>query len=79
VHSEPLKLTRKEFEILKVFLQNPGKALSRDEIISTAWGGDLSIVSRVVDVHVGHLRQKLGEAGETIETVSQVGFKWRKA
>jgi len=79
VRATPLKLTRKEFEILKVFLQNPGKALTRDEIISTAWGGDLSIVSRVVDVHVGHLRQKLGDAGDAIETVPQVGFKWRKA
>lgn len=75
---QPLKLTRKEFEILKVFLQNPGKALSREEIINTAWGGDLSIVQRVVDVHVGHLRQKLADQGELIETIPQVGFKWKK-
>jgi DNA-binding response OmpR family regulator len=75
---EETKLTRREFEILKVFMQHPGQALSREAIIQEAWGGDLSIVQRVVDVHVGHLRRKLGEAAAKIETVPQVGFRFKK-
>lgn len=72
---KPLVLTLREFDILKVFLSNPGKALTREEVIKQAWGPHTSIVQKVVDVHVGHLRGKLGVDGKRIETVPQVGYK----
>jgi two-component system alkaline phosphatase synthesis response regulator PhoP len=68
-------LTLREYEILQVFLDNPGKALGRDEIVRLAWGPTTAIVPRVVDVHVGHLRNKLGTEGRRIETIPQVGYK----
>lgn len=71
----PVDLTLREFEILQVFLDHPGKALGRDEIVRLAWGPTTAIVPRVVDVHVGHLRNKLGAEGKRIETVPQVGYR----
>jgi two-component system alkaline phosphatase synthesis response regulator PhoP len=70
-----LELTLREFDILQVFLLNGGRALTRDEIVKLAWGPTTAIVPRVVDVHVGHLRAKLGGEGRRIETVPQVGYK----
>jgi two-component system alkaline phosphatase synthesis response regulator PhoP len=72
---KPVDLTLREFEILQVFLDNPGKALGRDEIVKLAWGPTTAIVPRVVDVHVGHLRNKLGAEGKRIETIPQVGYR----
>ncbi len=72
---KPLELTLREFDILQVFLMNMGRALTRDEIVKLAWGPTTSIVPRVVDVHVGHLRSKLGPEGRRIETIPQVGYK----
>ena len=73
---KPLVLTLREFDILKVFLSNPGTALTREQIIQQAWGPHTSIVQKVVDVHVGHLRAKLGAEGKRVETIPQVGYKW---
>ena len=72
---KPVSLTLREFDILRVFLSNPGKALPREEIVRMAWGPATAIVPKVVDVHVGHLRLKLGSEGKRIETVPQVGYK----
>ncbi len=72
---KPLDLTLREFEILQVFLDYPGKAMGRDEIVKLAWGPGTAIVPRVVDVHVGHLRSKLGTEGRRIETIPQVGYR----
>ncbi len=65
----------REFDILKVFLANPGKSLTREEIVKMAWGPNTTIVPKVVDVHMGHLRAKLGPEGKRIATVPQVGYK----
>jgi len=73
---KPILLTLREFDILRIFLENPGKALSREEIVRLAWGPATAIVPKVVDVHVGHLRAKLGAEGKRVETVPQVGYKW---
>ncbi|HVZ81064.1 MAG TPA: response regulator transcription factor, partial [bacterium] len=73
---KPIALTLREFDILRIFLENPGKALSREEIVRLAWGPATAIVPKVVDVHVGHLRAKLGPEGKRVETVPQVGYKW---
>lgn len=75
VGEKPILLTLREFDILRVFLSNPGKALTREDIVKMAWGPATAIVTKVVDVHVGHIRNKLGPEGKRVETVPQVGYK----
>jgi len=71
----PIELTAREFDILRVLLSHPGKALTREEIVRFAWGPNTYLVPRVVDVHLGHLRNKLGPAGRKIETIPQIGYR----
>ncbi len=68
-------LTFKEFEILKLFMNNPGTVFSRDRLLSEIWGVDYLGESRTVDMHIKTLRQKLGEEGRRIETVIGVGYR----
>lgn len=75
VNGEKLVLTFKEFEILKLFMSNPGIVFSRDKLLSEVWGIDYLGESRTVDMHIKTLRQKLGDAGTIIETVIGVGYK----
>jgi two-component system alkaline phosphatase synthesis response regulator PhoP len=72
---KPVELTAREFDILRVLMAQPGKALSREEIMRFAWGPNTFLVPRVVDVHLGHLRVKLGPTGKKIETIPQVGYR----
>lgn len=75
VNGEKVVLTFKEFEILKLFMNNPGVVFSRDKLLSEVWGIDYLGESRTVDMHIKTLRQKLGDAGTIIETVIGVGYK----
>ncbi len=75
VNQEPISLTAKEFKLLKLFLQHPGKVLSRDRILSDIWDMDYLGESRTVDMHIKTLRKKLGESGKLIETVIGVGYR----
>ena len=75
VNGEKVVLTFKEFEILKLFMSNPGIVFSRDKLLSEVWGIDYLGESRTVDMHIKTLRQKLGDAGVLIETVIGVGYK----
>ncbi len=75
VRGEKKVLTFKEFEILKLFMSNPGIVFSRDKLLSEVWGIDYLGESRTVDMHIKTLRQKLGDAGSIIETVIGVGYK----
>ncbi len=75
VNDEKVVLTFKEFEILKLFMSNPGIVFSRDKLLSEVWGIDYLGESRTVDMHIKTLRQKLGDAGTIIETVIGVGYK----
>ena len=75
VDGETVSLTYKEFEILKIFMENPGVVFSRDRLLSAVWGIDYLGESRTVDMHIKTLRQKLGSAGHLIETVIGVGYK----
>lgn len=75
VNGEKVVLIFKEFEILKLFMSNPGIVFSRDKLLSKVWGIDYLGESRTVDVHIKTLRQKLGDAGALIETVIGVGYK----
>ena len=69
------ELTRKEFELLEYLLENKGLVMSRNQILCHIWGYDFDGETRTVDVHVRTLRQKLGEAGNLIETVRGVGYR----
>ena len=75
VNGEKVVLTFKEFEILKLFMSNPGIVFSRDKLLSEVWGIDYLGESRTVDMHIKTLRQKLGNTGALIETVIGVGYK----
>lgn len=75
VNGEKISLTFKEFEILKLFIKNPGIVFSRDKLLSEIWGIDYLGESRTVDMHIKTLRQKLGSAGSCIQTVVGVGYR----
>ncbi len=68
-------LTYKEFELLHYMMINRGIVLSRDRLLTHVWGFDYNGESRTVDMHIKTLRQKLGESGEVIRTVRNVGYK----
>ena len=72
---EKVELTHKEFEILKLFMQNPNMVFSRDKLMSEIWGMDYIGETRTVDMHIKTLRQKLGSAGSQIKTVIGVGYR----
>lgn len=76
-----LELTPKEYELLKLFMTNIGKAYSREQLLEKIWGYDYYGDTRTVDVHIRHLRVKLeGEpkVAETIETVRGIGYRLRQ-
>ena len=72
---EKVELTRKEFELLQYLMENKGLVMTRNQILCHVWGYDFDGETRTVDVHVRTLRQKLGEAGNLIETVRGVGYR----
>ena len=74
-NGEQCSLTYKEYELLKYLLNNKGMALTRENIIINVWGYDFEGESRTVDMHITTLRQKLGECGNLIKTVRNVGYK----
>jgi len=75
VEGEPVDLTRREFELLTYFLQNPRRVLSREKILQQVWGLEYLGESRTIDAHVRRVRAKLGEAAAHIETVVGVGYR----
>ena len=70
-----IRLTLKEFELLRLFMESPASVFSRESLLSLVWGTDFLGETRTVDVHVGTLRTKLGTAGTMIETVRGVGYR----
>ena len=72
---EKIELTRKEFELLVYLVENRGLVMSRNQILCQVWGYEFEGETRTVDVHVRSLRQKLGEAGNMVETVRGVGYR----
>jgi DNA-binding response OmpR family regulator len=71
-----LALTPKEFDLLFLFVANPGRAFNREFLIEKIWGGDFEGFDRAVDNHIRRLRQKLGESGAKIATVWGVGYRF---
>ena len=70
-----VELTLKEYELLRKFMENPGKAFTRDQLRISVWGDEYASETRTVDVHVGTLRTKLGRCGDYIKTVRGVGYR----
>ena len=78
VDGNQVDLTRKEFDLLHIFMQNVNKVLTREVLLQKVWGYEYEGETRTVDVHIRHLRRKLGPEGETrIETIHGVGYKLR--
>lgn len=75
IDGERISFTYKEFELLKMFMKNPGMVFSRDTLYNEIWGSDFVGETRTVDMHIRTLRQKLGEYGGMIETVRHVGYR----
>lgn len=76
VHGKSIELTLKEYELLRLFLQNPGTVFTRDVLLNTVWDSDFTGETRTVDVHIASLRTKIGDAGNCIKTVRGVGYRW---
>jgi DNA-binding response OmpR family regulator len=76
VDGQPIRLTRREFELLKFLVENRNRVLSRDRLLERVWGYERFVETRSVDVHVGRLRAKLGAAGPQIETVVGLGYRF---
>ena len=75
VNNQPVELTAIEFDLLHSLAENRGRVLSREQLLEKVWGGEYFGEIRVVDVHLGHLRQKLGE-DNLITTVRSVGYRF---
>ena len=76
---QAVELTAVEYKLLQALMSAPGKAFSRDELLNHIYTGGESVVDRVVDVHIGHLRQKLGDdpaAPRFIETIRGFGYRF---
>jgi two-component system, OmpR family, alkaline phosphatase synthesis response regulator PhoP len=75
VDDQPIELTAIEFDLLRVIAENRGRVLTREQLLEKVWGGNYYGEMRVVDVHLGHVRQKLGIEG-LITTVRGVGYRF---
>ena len=71
-----ISLTQKEYALLEYFLTHKGIALSRDKLLTEVWGYNYVGETRTVDVHIRHLREKLGTEGDKIETVKGLGYRF---
>ncbi len=76
VNGQAVRLTRREFHLLRFLVQNKNRVISRDRLLDRVWGYDRTIETRSVDVHVGRLRTKLGPAGGQIETIIGLGYRF---
>lgn len=76
VDGASIRLTRREFELLRYLVENRNRVLSRDRLLERVWGYERYVETRSVDVHVGRLRGKLGAAGRQIETVVGLGYRF---
>jgi len=74
---EEVDLTPIEYRLLEVFLERRGRVQSRRQLLQTAWETNAQIETRTVDMHVARLRSKLGDAGEMLETVRGIGYRFR--
>ena len=76
VAERDVELTAKEFGLLSMLMSRPGRALTRERLLEELWGSDVTVTHRTVDTHLKRLREKLGEAGDYIQTVRGVGYRF---
>ncbi len=76
VNGHPIDLTAKEFKLLSTMMGRPGHVMSRQRLLDTVWGSEITVTERTIDTHLKRLREKLGEAGDMIETVRGVGYRF---
>lgn len=78
VDNEEIKLTKTELNMLLLFMENPGKIFTRDNIINSVRGHDVFVIDRTIDVHIMNLRKKLGKYKNIITTFSGVGYGFKE-
>ena len=76
VDDTEVTLTAKEFRLLEALMSRPGRVLSRQRLLDEVWGSDITVTERTIDTHLKRLREKLGAAGDQIETVRGVGYRF---
>ena len=76
VDGAPVRLTRREFELLRFLVHNKNRVVSRDRLLESVWGYERDVETRSIDVHIGRLRVKLKAAGRQIETVVGLGYRF---
>jgi two-component system phosphate regulon response regulator PhoB len=76
VGGEEVELTAKEFRLLTTLMTRPGRVLTRERLLDEVWGSEITVTSRTIDTHLKRLREKLGVAGDLIETVRGVGYRF---
>lgn len=76
LEGQEITLTYKEYELLSLFMSNPGQIFSREQLLNRIWGYDFEGTTRTVDTHIKTLRQKLGEEGRHIVTLIRSGYKF---
>ncbi|HAE87027.1 TPA: two-component system response regulator [Candidatus Marinimicrobia bacterium] len=74
-HNKPVSLTPTEFRILTILCERKGMVFSRDQILDRLWGNEKAVLDRTIDVHIKHIREKLGEAGKYISNLRGIGYK----
>ncbi len=76
VNGEEIELTAKEFRLLGTLMARPGRVMTRERLLDEVWGSEITVTSRTIDTHLKRLREKLGPAGDLIETVRGVGYRF---
>lgn len=74
INDNRIELTKKEYEILKILLENQGKVFSREDILNLVWGNDVIVTERTVDVNITRLRVKLGPFGQNLRNKTGYGY-----
>ena len=74
INNEKIELTKKEFEILRLLLENQTRVFSRDEVLTNVWGKDVIVTERTVDVNITRLRTKLGSYGQNLKNKTGYGY-----
>jgi DNA-binding response OmpR family regulator len=78
VDGRPVELTPKEYDLLVLLVQNPGRPFNRGELLDRVWRNDYEVTERTVDACVVRLRRKLGERAKAIQTVWGVGYRYQR-
>ena len=74
IEGQEISLTKKEFELLFLFMKYPKKAFHRNQLLNTVWGYEADVYTRTVDAHISSLRKKLGEQGKYIRSIPKIGY-----